>query len=223
MRTFSVGLQKGKMKAIMLAFLLGSSIAVGAIDPREPSDWSWRAPLTIPISGEVGVSWIGGREYYFGSRGKIVISQHGYPPHPNTESTIREVVEGNGAVIAVGDGGLIWREDQGKRWLPVASGTLKNLSSAIYAQGKWVIAGDNIVLYSTDLTNFTAVTFAAGFPHFSARKTIYALGRYFIFGIESPGTINTRGFISASEDGITWQRPQLPDVGPLVDAVPGEA
>src|SRR5688500_7006579 len=73
MRTFSVGLQKGKMKAIMLAFLLGSSIAVGAIDPREPSDWSWRAPLTIPISGEVGVSWIGGREYYFGSRGKIVI------------------------------------------------------------------------------------------------------------------------------------------------------
>jgi hypothetical protein len=225
MRTFSAGLKKGKMKAIITILLLGTSVALSAIDPSGAFDWTWRAPFagSVLISGEEGVTLTARGEYYFGSRGKIVTPERGLLPRPDTEATIRDVAEGNGTIIAVGDGGLIWREDPGKRWLPVASGTLKNLSSAVYAQGKWVIAGDNIVLFSTDLTNFTSITFPAGFPQFSLRKTIYALGRYFIFGTENPGTVNARGFIAASEDGINWQRPQLPDVGPLVDAVPGEA
>lgn len=64
---------------------------------------------------------------------------------------------GNGRYVSVGDNGAIVTSTDGENWVATNSGTTNGLNAVAFANGKFVAAGSNVILNSTDGKTWTIV------------------------------------------------------------------
>ena len=78
-------------------------------------------------------------------------------------SAFSDVAFGQGAFVAVGDAGAVFRSSDGLDWVPQNSGTSVHLSDILYRAGLFVAVGDGgTILTSPDGTSWTAQTTPSG-------------------------------------------------------------
>jgi len=97
----------------------------------------------------------------------------------------------NGLYITCGDNGKIYTSTDGITWTSRVSGTTEMLYSIAYGNGKYVISGVNVILYSSDAITWTKITTSK-----VGRCIEFGNGLFFIGVVED-------GYYT-STNGIDW-------------------
>lgn len=117
-----------------------------------------------------------------------------------TPSAFNDVAVGNGLVVGVGNGGMIYvSSDYGTSFTPVGSGTTKDLVSVAYGAGSFVAAAADLTrVVSSDGENWS-VGSISGPDSFSLTCIRYINGQYLVGG----ATPLNYTFIGTSTDMVT--------------------
>jgi hypothetical protein len=104
--------------------------------------------------------------------------------------------EGDGLLVAVGQGGALLTSANAINWITRSSGTSASLFAAACGNGRYVAAGAGAPIYSTNGINWSNAK--AGF----VRGLAFANGIFVGVGGDAPATIG--GYIATSPDGSAW-------------------
>lgn len=154
----------------------------------------WNRTVYGPNDAILQMRIFNGKYYATGMKG-IHVSPDGLNWHNALSSSvpIYDIAMSTDAFIAVGDSGKIYESIDGENWIPIQSSTVNRLCSVAYALGAFYIAGNNVMLKSTNRRDW---------------QEVYRNTGTIIYSIASNGTtIMIAGRMDpaySSDSGKTW-------------------
>lgn len=187
----------------------GTYVAVGnnfqVVSSRDGVQWI--AQVTGILSALNGVGHGNGLIVAVGDYRSIITTRNAIPSgldtwalhSPQIEDVpgINGLLFANNVHVAVGDAGLVLTSTDGLNWTQQTTGTVEDLKSIAYGNGRFVIVGGRAVLTSTNGVNWTQQTAITQQTwHVPLNSVTFGAGRFVAVG---DGTM-----ITSSSDGVNW-------------------
>ncbi|MBX9866857.1 MAG: hypothetical protein K2Y14_08060 [Burkholderiales bacterium] len=123
--------------------------------------------INVTVSGDATVSPTTVAVRVFEPNDFMIVGDNGTINNLSSDKTLTNVLYpkvtywstafGNGVYVSVGDNGAIVTSTDGVNWVATNSGTTNGLNAVAFANGKFVAAGSNVILNSTDGKTWTIV------------------------------------------------------------------
>lgn len=148
--------------------------------------------------------------------------------------TYQATAFGDGKYVSVGESGAIITSTDGINWVGQKSGTTNTLFAIAFGQGKFIAAGNNIILSSTDGVNWGIVKSDTGVNQWIIKNLVYDNTNFIATGVNCPTNFNTMptcmnkafdnysnivGLYMYSSNGSSWTNSTAPGYGGVVSMV----